>query len=111
MRADEGLTECERRLLEADDARADVREGDPRRDDSAPAGRGAPERTVRAGFLRDLATNPARGIRELRLRGARITGALDLEGYDLACGVALEDCSFDEPVNLRRARAMVIRLL
>jgi len=83
MSAEVGLTRCERHLLEAPDALVDVREGDPRRDDPADAGGWGTERTVRAGFLRDLLTNPARGIRALRLQGARITGALDLEGDDV----------------------------
>ncbi len=110
MSAEEELTECERRLLEAAGALVDVREGDPRRDDPAHAEGWGAERTVRAEFLRDLLTNPARGIRALRLRGARITETLDLEGDDLACGVLLQDCGLDEPVNLRQARAPVIRL-
>ena len=105
------LTGCERRLLDAGGALVDLRVGDQRRDDPSHAGGWGLERTVRAGFLRDLVTNPARGIRVLRLRGARITEALDLEGDDLACGVVLEDCSFDEPVSLRRARAPVLRWL
>src|ERR1019366_1164760 len=110
MSAEEELTGCERRLLEAAGVLIDVREGDPRRDDPAHAGGWGAERTVRAKFLRDLLTNPARGIRALRLRGARITGTLDLEGDDLVSGVLLQDCGLDEPVNLRQARAPMIRL-
>jgi hypothetical protein len=110
MSAEEELTGCERRLLEAAGVLIDVREGDPRRDDPAHAGGWGAERTVRAKFLRDLLTNPARGIRALRLRGARISGTLDLEGDDVVSGVLLQDCGFDEPVNLRQARATMIRL-
>ena len=109
MSAEEELTGGERRLLEAAGVLIDVREGDPRRDDPAHAGGWGAERTVRAEFLRDLLTNPARGIAP-RLRGARITGTLDLEGDDLVSGVLLQDCGLDEPVNLRQARAPMIRL-
>jgi hypothetical protein len=104
------LMQCERRLLEAAGALVDVREGDPRRDDPARSRGWGPERTVRAEFLRDLLTNSAEGLRTLRLQGARISGALDLEGDDLVSGILLKDCSMDEPVNLRQTRAPVIRL-
>ena len=110
MSEDGEATPSERRLLEAAGALVDLQEGDPRRDDPA-RGRGwGSERTVRAAFLRDLLTDAARDIHMLRLRGARITGALDLEGVDLSCGVILQDCSFDEPARLRQTRAPVIRL-
>lgn len=110
MSTKEGATGCERRLLDAAGALVDVREEEPRRDDPASGKGWGPERTVRADFLRDLLTSTARGIRRLRLRGARIAGALDLDGADLTCSVVLQDCSFDEPVSLRQTRAPAIRL-
>ena len=111
MPAKDELTLCERRLVEAAGTLVDVRERDPARDDVARCKHWEAERLVRAGFLRDLLTDPARGSRVLRLRGARITGALDLEGDDLACGIVLQDCGLDEPVNLRQARVPVLRFL
>ncbi|MGH8903095.1 MAG: hypothetical protein ACRDYA_15855 [Egibacteraceae bacterium] len=42
--------------------------------------------------------------RGLGLRGARITGALDLESALLSRPLRLRDCTFDEPVLLRNAR-------
>jgi hypothetical protein len=44
------------------------------------------------------------------LRGARITGGLDLEGAELTCPILLQDCWFEEPVNLCEARATAIHL-
>jgi hypothetical protein len=103
------------RLARAAGALVDLRKGQPLGDDPAVDGHewGA-ERTVRAQFLAELLTgardpSDARGTRALRLRGARITGGLDLEGADLACSVLLQDCYIDEPVNLREAQAPVIR--
>jgi hypothetical protein len=110
MSAEEAATRCERRLLEAAGVLVDVREGDPRRDDLARGRDWGSERTVRADLLRDLLTNTTRDISALRLRGARITGALDLDGTDLTCRVLLQDCSFEETVSLRQTRAPMIRL-
>ncbi|GGU26542.1 hypothetical protein [Streptomyces violascens] len=67
-----------------------------------------PERTVHASVLRDLLANPqtvpvdAKGV---RLRAARIDGALDLESVYLRCPLILEDCYLgcSEPVNFRFA--------
>ena len=62
---------------------------------------------VRAGLLIDLLTGqrtPEDGrLRAVKLRGARITGELDLEAVELVCPLSLADCHFERPVNLRRA--------
>jgi hypothetical protein len=71
-------------------------------------------RTVRAELLVGLLTgvrDPAAGrVRAIKLRGARITGRLDLEAGELGCPLLLWDCHFEEPVNLEEARAPVLRL-
>jgi hypothetical protein len=48
--------------------------------------------------------------RAVRLRGARVSGTLDLEAARLECPLLLEDCFLERPVNLRDARAQAIRL-
>ena len=44
------------------------------------------------------------------LRGARISGGLDLEAVTLACPFVLDGCFCDSPINLREAHAQAIRL-
>jgi hypothetical protein len=80
-------------------------------------GRGAgwgPGRTVRAEVLAELLTG-LRGpdgvqARAVRLRGARVSGTLDLEAARLECPLLLEGCFLERPVSLRDARAQAIRL-
>lgn len=113
---EEELEPAERRLLHA--ARTgtlvDLRTGDARRDDPARATAWSAERTVRAGVLIDLLTGrhtPEGGrMRAVKLRGARITGALDLEASDLACPLSLADCHIEQPVNLSGCSAAAVRL-
>src|ERR1035438_9639943 len=54
------------------------------------------ERTVRASVLAELLTSQwahENGrLRAVRLRGARITGRLDLEAAELYCPLLLRDC-------------------
>jgi hypothetical protein len=113
MSSDPNLTSAERRIMTAKGELVDLREGLPDLDD--PARGGGDDRTVRASFLRDLlvqAREPAadRMSRSLRLRGARISGPLDLEHLELTRPVMLQDCCFAEPVKLRQARAADVRL-
>jgi hypothetical protein len=49
-------------------------------------------------------------VARLRLRGARITGPLDLSHADLTTPVYLDACTFDEPVVLAEATTRSIRL-
>jgi hypothetical protein len=67
-----------------------------------------PERTVRAELLAGLLTGarkPESGtVRMLKLRGARISGSLDLEAATLVCPVVLQGCFFEQPVVLKEAR-------
>jgi len=115
MSSDPRVTEAEQRILDAGGALVDLREGQPSADNPVGGRSWGPERTVRAAFLADLisqATGPGagRGVRAVRLRGARITGAIDLENQDLSCPLTLQDCSIDEPVSVRQARAVEICL-
>jgi hypothetical protein len=48
--------------------------------------------------------------RAVKLAGARITGALDLEAATLKCPLNLRGCSFEQPINLQEAQASVLRL-
>jgi len=48
--------------------------------------------------------------RPLRLAGARITGALDLESATLTRPLYLQDCFLEDPVKLNDAHAITIRL-
>ena len=115
MSSEHSLTRAEQRILEEPGALIDLREA--RRDDNEPVRTPdrSPECEVRAGFLRELVTGPgatsdAPEIRKVRLRGGWITGALDFEGENLNASVFLQDCVFDEPVNLREAQAVAISL-
>lgn len=107
---------AERQLLHAVAAGTlvDLRTGDAHYDDPANAAAWGAERTVRAGLLIDLLTGkrtPDGGrLRAVKLRGARITGELDLEAVELVCPLLLADCLFEQPVNLREASAPAIRL-
>ncbi|MFC9915966.1 hypothetical protein [Streptomyces sp. NPDC127197] len=69
---------------------------------------------LRAERLVDMLTGTGRAAdmepRALKVRGARITGAFDLEARALLCPVLLRDCHFDEPVILSEATAPAIRL-
>jgi hypothetical protein len=65
-----------------------------------------PEHTIRAELLRELLLkrcNKPPDPRGVRLRGARITGTLDLTHVEAAVGMQLWGCCFDQPVLLRGA--------
>lgn len=111
-----GLTEPEGRLVLAavTGELADLQAGDPYVDDQVNASGWDSGRVVRAEVLADLLTGvrvPETGpIRAVRLRGARITGCLDLEDGELVCPLLLDSCALDEPVSLGGARAQSVRL-
>ncbi|MGH8886214.1 MAG: hypothetical protein ACRDYX_13750 [Egibacteraceae bacterium] len=68
---------------------------------------------VPAAFLRELLTKAdslGSHPRGLDLRGAHVTGTLDLESALLSHPLRLRDCTFDAPIWLRHARAETIRL-
>ena len=110
------LTEAERAIWRAVEAGTPVQlpldgpeEGDP----AAGAAWGR-DRQVRAQLLDELVVgdNGPKGSRPraLKLAGARITGALNLEAATLACPLSLRNCFFDQAINLREAQASAVRL-
>lgn len=82
-------------------------------DGARPEG-SAPDRAVRAAVLRWLLLGvdgaPRLHEKGLRLSGAFVTGALDLEGCRLRCDVRLADCGFDAALVLRSARLDSLQL-
>jgi hypothetical protein len=111
------LNEAERQVWEAS-ARGtwvDFRTGDPGADDPAKADGWGPERTVRAEVITALllgagAAEPGRQP-AVRLRGARVTGRLDLIGADVDRALICEDCRFDEPLRCLEATIKTVRLV
>jgi hypothetical protein len=59
--------------------------------------------TIRAAFLPDLALRPTPPVCGIRLRKARIAGALDLT-YTQLRALVLEDCEIADPIDLSHAR-------
>jgi hypothetical protein len=57
-----------------------------------------------------LSTDPGPGCARLELRGARITGPLDLSYARIEPAIALRDCVFDEPIVLAEARLGALAL-
>lgn len=107
---DLALTAPEQRLVDAfrRGVQVDLREGDAAKDDPRRGKEWGPRRTVRAEVIERLVLGtgvaPEAGrVPALRLRGARITGRLDLAHGTIGCPVWLEDCSFAEPVVCDRA--------
>jgi hypothetical protein len=66
------------------------------------------DQSIRAEVLAELLTGKrqlgTRPPRYVMLRGARITGSLDLMGAALVCPLWLWDCHIDRPVNLNEAQ-------
>jgi hypothetical protein len=113
--ADNPLTEPEQRLCDATPTGTivNLRTDSPERDDPATGQQWGRERSIRAQLLYDLltGTEPSRPRpRALHLRGARITGTLDLEAMTLLCPLTLQDCYLDQPIVLADARVLAIRL-
>jgi hypothetical protein len=114
--SEEKLSGAERRLVAAaaKGTMADLRTGDAEADDPKTGAKWGTGRQIRAELLTELLTgqrNPGgRPARIIKLTGARITGSLDLEAATLTCPLVLQDCYFDEAVNLNEATAPAIRL-
>jgi hypothetical protein len=76
--------------------------------------RGAEDRTVRASLIRSLllGANTAEPgqLAALRVTGAHITGALDLQYADINSPLRLESCQFDEPIDIYGARLRQLSL-
>jgi len=110
------LNAAERELLHAaaKGSLVDLQAGGPKLGEPAQGAAWGPERTVRAQVLAELLTGQRTSahtpLRAVKLRGARITGVLDLEATELVCPLLLTDCHFEEPVNFREATSPAIRL-
>ena len=100
------LSSAERAVLRlgATGKSLDLRTGDPDLDKPANAAGWKVKRNIRASFLANLVTGDCLSgdtpLRAVKLRGARIMGELNLEARKLLCPLLLQDCYFDEPVNL-----------
>jgi hypothetical protein len=92
----------------------DLRAGNRYSDDPVRSDAWGPDRTIRAKVLRALlleASEPKPGAAPAtRLRGARITGRLDLMGASLAWPLVCEYCQFDAEVRLVEAETKTIRI-
>lgn len=92
----------------------DLRSGDADQDDPANAGSWGPARMVRAEVVTALllgACEPERGrFPAVRLRGARVTGRVDLMGAVIIHALVLEHCRFDEPLRFVEATTKTVRI-
>ncbi|WP_445524103.1 oxidoreductase [Streptomyces cyslabdanicus] len=93
----------------------DLRSGDAAVDDPHGGHPWGPERTVRARvvcwLLLDGPPALAGRVSSLKLRGLRITGALDLAGGAVLPYVELNGCRFDQEVLLPEAHFTTVRLV
>ncbi|HEU5157523.1 MAG TPA: hypothetical protein VFU43_11045 [Streptosporangiaceae bacterium] len=111
------LSEAERSLWQAfpRGAWVDLRTGDPGADDLAKADAWGEERSVRAEVIAALllgAGTAEPGYRPaLRLRGARITGRLDLMGATVEHPLVCEHCRFDEPLRFVESVTRTVRIV
>lgn len=112
---DEDLSSAERRLLTAAAngtflvLRAGSIELNEELHDPAAGPLWTDDQTIRARVLAGLLTGD-RSARYVMLRGARITGSLNLIGATCVCPLWLWDCEIDHPVNLNEAVAPSIRM-
>ncbi|HEY4854427.1 MAG TPA: hypothetical protein VII22_26880 [Streptosporangiaceae bacterium] len=111
------LTEPERSLWAAfpRGAWADLRTGDPAADDLEFAGRWGPSRIIRAEVIAALllgacAAEPGHSP-AVRLRGARISGRLDLMGATVSCPLVCEYCHFDGEPRFVETSAKTVRIV
>ncbi|MER5185157.1 oxidoreductase [Streptomyces sp. NPDC002896] len=108
------LTSPERELWDAfpDGRGVDLRTGVPEDDRVAGGGQWGPGRTVRAvvivALLLGASTVQPGAVACLRLAGARISGRLNLAGAQVAHGLWLEDCWFEESVDLLGASTQTL---
>src|SRR6266487_2030780 len=111
------LNSAERKLLAAvvSGALVDLQAGRARQDDPSDGARWGRGRTLRAELLARLLTGDLTSQsgrpRAVKLRGAHITGSLNLEAATLTCPLLLWDCHIDEPVSFDEVTAPAIRML
>ena len=110
------LTEPERLLWQAfaRGAWVDLRSGDPADDDPRDGARWGPERVIRAEVIRALLlgageTDPGH-IPAVRLRGALITGRLDLMGATVDQALVCDYCCFTEKPRLVDSALRTVRI-
>ncbi|MQA86478.1 MAG: hypothetical protein GEV03_18055 [Streptosporangiales bacterium] len=103
------MTEPERRLWAAYPAGTWVELGA-----DLPAEDAGPERTVRAEVIAALllgACDPEPGrVQAVRLRGARVTGVLDVSGGTVGCALRLKECRLEEAPDFDNAQTRQIRM-
>ncbi|MEU3920006.1 oxidoreductase [Streptomyces sp. NPDC029004] len=111
------LTSPERELwdLFPEGRRVDLRTGVPEDDRVAEGGQWGSGRTVRAvvivALLQGANTAQTGAVACLRLAGARISGHLNLAGAQIAHALWLEDCWFEEGVDLFGASTQSIAIV
>ncbi|TVZ06486.1 hypothetical protein EAS64_03440 [Trebonia kvetii] len=110
------LSEPERLLWQAFPRGAwiDLRTGDPAGDDPQGGSRWGPERVIRAEVIRALLLGAGEAepgqVPAVRLRGARITGRLDLMGATVAHALVCDYCRFTEMIRLVDSSAGTVRI-
>ncbi|WP_406358527.1 oxidoreductase [Streptomyces sp. NBC_00658] len=110
------LTSPERELWDAfpEGRRVDLRTGVPEEDRVAASGQWDSGRTVRAtvivALLLGANTAQSGAVECLRLAGARISGHLNLAGAQIAHDLWLEDCWFEESVDLLGATTQTLAI-
>ncbi|MFT4218280.1 MAG: hypothetical protein QM619_14000 [Micropruina sp.] len=108
MTLDEWVTKlvtaaCTGKLLDL----ADGEDADPANADQWPDDRRVPADAIRTALLTpDLKPDP----RGLRLWGADVTGALDLDYATLPCQLTLTHCRFNEPILMQGASLQALTL-
>ncbi|NUP35817.1 MAG: oxidoreductase [Streptomyces sp.] len=111
------LTSPERELWDAfpEGHRVDLRTGVLEADRVAEGGQWGPGRTVRAAVILALLLGANTGqpgaVACLRLAGGRISGHLNLAGAQIAHALSLEDCWFEEGVDLSGASTQSIAIV
>ncbi|MEV5534357.1 oxidoreductase [Streptomyces prunicolor] len=111
------LTSSEREVWDAfpEGHRVDLRTGVPEEDRVAASGQWGSGRTVRAtvivALLLGANTVQSGAVGCLRLVGARISGHLNLAGAQIAHDLWLEDCWFEEGVDLSGASTQSIAIV
>ncbi len=110
----EDLTDAERRLIQQarDGEVADYSDSDKSKNDPAQGNDWGVERTIRARVVLSLAAGDNRQVhfQGVRLRGAKITGALDFTAATIPHPFVLERCFIEKPLTLTGASAHSIIL-
>ena len=101
-------------LAYAGGAWVDLRPGGAADDPAGAAGWGA-DRVIRAEVIRELLLGAGPGepgaAPAVRLRGARITGRLDLMGATVSCPLVCEYCFFEEELRFVEASTRTVRIV